>query len=264
MNDIFSAQRFWWLMRKVMVERTSQILGSMVLCLVVTFIVYALTQLLQGVEVGQNAGFEVGLVLGGPLVASIVFGYFNTSASGASFLMLPASAFEKWLSGILIVGVLYFGIFLAFFRLIDMAFVANYYRGFDKALPHVKERMEAVRELAYNGVVGRGTFLMYFNFTGMLMLGALYFNKAAFVKTALIICSLIVCSFVLNYVVVSALIKDTQVAFPFNIVWVWVGNQRAPVVLPENISEKITFIFRYVLPVMLWSLTLLRLKEKEF
>lgn len=264
MNDTFSLQRFGWLMRKIMVERTAQVLGTIGLCITVTFIIYAMTRLLQGIEVAQNAAFEIGLAMGGPIVASIVFGYFSNNATGSSFLTLPASVLEKWLSGILITGVIYFFLFLFAFRMIDLLFVAQYHHNLDPHLPYYKEQYEAVHILSYTELVASGTYMLFFNFSGIVMLGALFFNKAAFIKTALIICCVAVGSFLLNLLVVSLLIKNTQIAFPFSIVWIWVGNQRAPLELPSESAEKIKFIFRFVLPAIFWGLSLLRLKEKEF
>ncbi len=51
-------------MRKMMVERKMQVLGTIGLCIAVTFIIYVLTLLLQGITVAQNAAFESGLVVG--------------------------------------------------------------------------------------------------------------------------------------------------------------------------------------------------------
>jgi hypothetical protein len=264
MNDIFSLQRFGWLMRKIIIERTAQILGTIGLCISIAFIFYAMTYLLQGVAVAQNAAFLVGLTLGGPLVASIVFGYFGNNATGASFLTLPASILEKWLSGVLIVGVIYFLIFLLCFRLMDFAFVAHYHNSLDLHLPYYNEQYDAVHILSFTEFVATSTYLMFFNFSGLIMLGALFFNKAAFVKTAFIICGIIVGAFLLNFLVVKLLIKNTQIAFPFNIVWIRVGDERAALRFSRETEEMIMFIFRFVLPAIFWSLTLLRLKEKEF
>ena len=264
MNDTFSLQRFGWLMRKIILERTTQVLGTIGLCITITFIIYAVTRLLQGIEVAQNAAFETGLALGGPLVASIVFGYFNNNATGSSFLTLPASLLEKWLSGVLITGIVYFFLFLGCFRIIDLAFVAQLHHSLDPHLPYYKEMYEAVHILSYTEFFANGTYMLFFNFSGIVMLGSLFFNKAAFVKTALIICGIITGSFLLNLLVVSLLIKNTQVAFPFSIVWIWVGTERASLELPSESVEKLKFIFRFVLPAIFWSLSLLRLKEKEF
>jgi hypothetical protein len=264
MNDIFSLQRFGWLMRKIIVERTAQVLGTIGFCIIATFIIYAMTRLLQGMEVAQNAAFELGLAMGGPLVASIVFGYFNNNATGASFLTLPASVLEKWLSGILITGLVYFFLFLLSFRIIDLAFVAQYHHSLDPHLPYYKEQYEAVHLFSFTEFVASSTYMMFFNFCGIVMLGALFFNKAAFIKTALIVCGISVGGFLLNLLAVSLLIKNTQIAFPFSVVWIWVRNERTPLQLPPDSAEKVKFIFRFVLPAIFWGLSLLRLKEKEF
>jgi hypothetical protein len=264
MSDVFSLRRFGWLMRKIFQERTTQVLGTILLCFTVTFIVYAMTRLLQGIEVAQNGAFAVGLPLGGSLMASVVFSYFNNNAMGASFLSLPASLLEKWLSGILIVGMLYFLLFLAFFRLLDLAFVSQLHHSLDHHAPFYKEQYEAVHLLSFTEFTAWGNYLMFFNFTGIMMLGALFFNKAAFVKTALVICTVIVGAFLLNLLVVSQLIKNTQISFPFSVVWIWVGKDRAAIELSPETADIIKFIFRFVLPAILWSLSLLRLKEKEF
>ena len=264
MNDVFSLRRFGWLMRKIFLERIMQVAGTILLCFTVTFMVYAMTRLLQGVQVGQNGAFLVGLTLGGSLMASVVFNYFNNNAMGASFLTLPASLLEKWLSGILIVGVLYFLLFLAFFRLVDFAFVWQYHHSLDHHAPYYKEQYEAVNLMSFTEFTAWGNYVMFLNFAGIMMLGSLFFNKAAFIKTALFICVVIVGAFLLNLLVINLLIKNTQTAFPFSVVWIWVGKERASIELsPEN-ADKIKIIFRFVLPAILWSLSLLRLKEKEF
>jgi hypothetical protein len=264
MNDIFSIQRFGWLMRKIFIERTAQVLGTIGLCLMVTFIIYGMALLLQGLEVAQTAAFEIGLAAGGPLVASIVFSYFNNNANGASFLTLPASVLEKWLSGVLITGVLYFLLFLLVFRMIDLSFVAYHRHHLDPHLPYYKEQMEAIHTLSYTETVASGTYMLFFNFAGVVMLGALFFNKAAFVKTALIISSIAVGAFLLNLLMVSLLIKNTQIAFPFSIVWIWVGKERAALQFAPEEADKIKIIFRFILPAIFWGLSLVRLKEKEF
>lgn len=264
MNDIFSLQRFAWLMRKIIIERTVQILGTIGLSISITVILYAMARLMQDVSVAQNVSFLIGLTLGGPLVASVVFGYFGNNATGASFLTLPASVLEKWLSGVLIVGVIYFLIFLLCFRLMDFAFVAQYHNSLDPYLPYYKEQYDTIHIFSFTELVASTTYIMFFNFTGLIMLGALFFNKAAFVKTAFIICGIMVGAFLLNFLVVKLLIKNTQIAFPFKIVWVQVGDERSALALSPESADKIIFIFRFVLPAIFWSLSLLRLKEKEF
>src|SRR5690242_19087591 len=139
MNDVFSARRFGWLMRKTVQERPTQIIGTIGLCFAISFICYGITRLLQGIGQAQNTSFFVGLAIGGPFLASVVLGYFNSNASGVSFLTLPASRLEKWLSAVLIVGVLYFFLFLLFFRLLDLAFVVQFHNNLDPYSANYRE-----------------------------------------------------------------------------------------------------------------------------
>lgn len=263
MNDTFSWKRFGWLLSRICAERPSQTWGVMGLSLVITFIVYGMTRLLQGIEQAQNAGFMIGLIIGGPFLASSVFNYFTTNASGFSFLTLPASVLEKWLTGALI-GLLYFFLFLLFFRIMDLAFVAQYHHSLDPYAPFYKEQYEAVHTLSYTEDVATYSYAMFFNFSGMMLIGALYFNKAAFIKTSLVISAIIIGAFLFNLLIVKLMINNTQSAFPLSVVWISVGKERAPIGLPAGASDLIKNVFRYILPVILWSLSLLRLKEKEF
>jgi len=263
MNDILSLSRFGWLLRKIFLERTALVLGSMLLCFVVTLVFYGMIMLLQGISEAQNDAFLIGLTLGGALMASVVFGYFNSNATGVSFLTLPASVLEKWLSGVVIIG-LYFFLFLVYFRLIDLAFVAQYHHNLNTHSPYYKLQYELVNILRFTDSTATQNFMMFFNFTGIMMLGALFFDKAAFIKTAMVICSILVAGFLLNLLIINLLIKNVQTAFPFSIVWLWVGKDRARLELsPEN-TDKVKIVFRFVLPAILWLLSLLRLKEKEF
>lgn len=264
MNDIFSFRRFAWLMRKTIMERPAQLLGIMLLSFTITFIIYGLTRLLQGLGDAQNYSFLAGLAIGGCFLASVVFGYFNNNASGASFLTLPASLLEKWLSGILLTGVIYVLLFLGFFRLMDLAFVAQYHHSLDVHSAYYQEQYEAAHILSFTEFVAGTSFMTFFNCAGIMLVGSLFFNKAAFIKTTLIICIVGVGAFLFNYWVVSMLIKNTQVAFPFTIVWIWVGKDRAMLVLPPESADMIKNIFRFALPAVFWSLSLLRLREKEF
>ena len=74
------------------------------------------------IELAQLMSFTLGLVGGGCLLASLVFGFFADTGNGASFFTLPVSAFEKWLTGVFLV-VIYVGCFLLFFRGLDTLFV---------------------------------------------------------------------------------------------------------------------------------------------
>src|SRR3954470_1824611 len=142
MNNTFNIKRFSLLFKKTIVERPVQTIGVTVLLLLLSFILYVAAKKLSGFGAAQNLTFIWGLSGGGFFLASFVFGYFSTNASGSSYLTLPASYFEKWLCGILIAGVLYPFIFLLFYHLVDVSFVASYHNSLDPASPFYKQEYE--------------------------------------------------------------------------------------------------------------------------
>src|SRR5436190_11992306 len=150
MNNIFSIKRFGWLFKKTLLERPVQLIGLTALSFSLSLIIYAVVRIISSFDDAQNFSFLIGLVGGGCFLASFVFGQFTSNASGSSFLTLPASLFEKWLCGVVITGILYLFLFLIFFRLIDMGFVALYHNGLDPKAPFYREQYDAVRLFAYD------------------------------------------------------------------------------------------------------------------
>ncbi|MCW3106769.1 MAG: hypothetical protein JWQ09_1275, partial [Segetibacter sp.] len=119
MNDTFNIKRFGWLFKKTLFERPAHLLGLICLTLVITLLFYAIFRYWATWDVGQNGSFIIGFIGGGTFLASFVFNYFTSNASGSSYLTLPASHFEKWLCAVLITGVIFTFTFLVFYRIID-------------------------------------------------------------------------------------------------------------------------------------------------
>ncbi len=264
MNDTFDIKRFGWLFKKTLLERPAQLMGLTLLSISLSLIIYAVVRLTSNFEDAQNFSFMVGLLGGGCFLASFVFGQFGSNASGSSFLTLPASIFEKWLCGVVITGILYLFLFLLFFRLMDMAFIAVYHNGLDPKAPFYQEQYNAVLLLAYDEMIARSSFMMFFNFAGIMLVGSLYFNKAAFIKVALITCGICLGAFFLNLLIAKTFFSNMQTAFPYYLVWLMEGKERGRLELPENSLKIVGIFFRYIIPVMLWLLALMRLREKEF
>ena len=95
MNEIFNLRRFGLLFRKTILERQNQVLGTFVLSFSAVILIYYFFKLTGNFEIAQLFSFTVGLVGGGCLLASLIFGYFSDNGSSASYLTLPASGFEK-------------------------------------------------------------------------------------------------------------------------------------------------------------------------
>ncbi len=118
MNNTFNLQRFGWLLKKTVIERPAQILGIPSLTLALSLVVYFLLKTMGNIEDAQNASFFIGIIGGGAFLASFMFNYFYSNATGSSFLSLPASQFEKWLSALIFTAVFFITIFLICFSLI--------------------------------------------------------------------------------------------------------------------------------------------------
>ncbi len=264
MNNTFNAMRFWLLLKKTLLERPMQTFGFTGLSLALVLILYVIAKSIIGFSGAQNLSFIWGLPLGSCLLASIVFGYFSSNASGASFLTLPASNFEKWLCAILIAGVLYPLIFLLFYRIMDSSFVSLYHHHLDPSAPFYKERYESVYIFNFNGIVAWKVYPTFFLLTGIMLVGTLYFNKTPFIKTAIIVCILIISFVGLNWLMAKMIFGNITDAGSLYYVTIPVGKEEGSIELPDQISKIFSYGLWYIIPGILWLLSFARLREKEF
>lgn len=224
MNNTFSPKRFGWLFKKTLFERPAQLAGLVALTLVAVLISYAVCRFIVSWEAAQDFSFIVGLAGGGSFLAAFVFNYFSSNSSGSSYLTLPASHFEKWLCGVLITGVIFTVLFLVFYRIIDITFVSIFHKSLDPKGPFYRELYNSVHILPFDGFVASKTYMMYANFAAAMLVGSLYFNKAAFIKVALIICALFIGGSYFNYYMASAMFDNVDRALPFYAVFIPVGK----------------------------------------
>ncbi len=264
MNNTFNIKRFGKLLKKTLLERPMNTYGFTGLVLAVTLILYALLKTLSGFDMAQRLTFFVGIAGGSFFLASFIFGYFSSNASGSSFLTLPASHFEKWLCAVLITGVLYPLIFLVFYRIIDSSFVAIYHNGIDTTSPFYKQQYERVYVFDLTGIIARNIYIMFFIYTGAMLLGALYFNKAAVIKVALVLCAVFIFAFGLNWLMAIGLFGSIEDAAPFNHVAMRAGKEIGSIELPSLTGKIFLYAIIVVFPAILWLLSFTRLREKEF
>lgn len=262
MNDIFNFRRFRLYFIKTILERPAQILGTFALSFSVVILIYFLLKSIGNFEVAQLLSFTIGLVGGGCLLASLVFGYFSDMAGGASYLTLPVSTFEKWLCGTLLVG-LYLGCFLFFFRGLDSFFVHLYHNSLNRQDARYKEQYDAVYIFTFFGE-SLEVFVFFLNAAASMLVGSLYFNKVSFIKVALVMCAIYFFTFLLNYGISSILFKDIVRSFPFHNVSIQNGNEMGVLVMPSIWNQLYDVIALYILPTILLGVSFIRLKEKEF
>ena len=264
MNNTFSITRFGWLFKKTFSERPVQLLGFMGIAMALSLAVYVFFKFADSYELAQNASFVIGLVGCGCFMAAMVFNYFSTNASGASFLTLPASQLEKWFCGVLIAGVLYTVVFLLLFRVMDTGFVALYHKGLDRQSPFYQQQYDAVQVFSFTGFVASRVMMMYYNFAGAILLGAFYFNRASFIKTAMVLCVVCFGGILLNLLIANLFFNNVNSAFPYFFVWITAGKATGRQEISGPLHRGIMIIFQYIIPLILWGLAYLRLREKEF
>ena len=264
MNNTFSIKRFGLILRKTFLEKPMQMIGFPLLTLTVVLILYVIIKALSGIDMAQRISFFVGLVGGSFFLGSFVFGYFSNNASGSSFLSLPASHFEKWLCGVLIAGVFYPIAFLIFYYGIDTLFVALYHNSLDPASPFYKQQYEAVYRFDLGGVIAGNVYILFFIYTGAMLVGSLYFNKVSVIKTAIALCIICLVIFGANWLFATLLFGNIDDASPFHGVALRVGNDVGSIELPAGIANISKYAFFYVMPATFWILSYTRLREKEF
>lgn len=261
MNETFNLKRFRLVLVKTIVERPTQILGTFILSFSLVFLIYFFLKSVGSFDLAQLFSFAVGLVGGGCLLATLVFGYFTDGGSSASFLTLPASGLEKWLCGILIVLVFYLGSFLLFFRGVDAFFVHLYHIGLNPQDPRYVAQYNAVYLFTFSD--GWPLFVFFLNAVTAMFVGSLYFSKISFIKVALVICALYFFTFLLNYLIASLLFKDMTHTYPFHLVAVKSGTEQGIVMLPGSMNKAFDLIILYILPSILLFISYIRMKEKE-
>lgn len=264
MNNTFNAKRFGLLFKKTLFEKPMQLFGFTGLIFLLILIVYYIFKTFVNFQAAQGASFMWGLIGGDFVLASFMFNYFSSVANGSSYLTLPVSNFERWLCAVVIAGILYPLVFLIFYRIMDASFVAAYHNSLDPNAPFYKIRYDAVYLFAFDGRIARLCYPMFLVFSGMMLVGSLYFNKVALVKVALFTCILFFAIYGLNYLFAGLMFNNIDDAFPFQHVAILVGKEVGSVELPKNVHDPIWYFINFGLPVVLWGVSFIRLREKEF
>jgi hypothetical protein len=262
MNNVFQFRRFRLHFVKTVQERPTQILGTFVLAFSVTMLIYFLLKTIANIEVAQLISFSIGLVGGGCLLASLVYGYFSDAGISASYLTLPVSVFEKWLSGLVLVGIMYVGLFLLFFRGLDTFFVHQFHNSLNRNDARYRDQYDSVYVFTYFGE-SLAVFIFFLNTAAAMMVGSLYFNKVSFIKVSLIICGIYFLTFMLNYWICAILFKDMIRCFPFHNVNIKNGDDWGVISMPSSFDPIYDLLAIYILPAILLILSFIRLKEKE-
>lgn len=272
MNNTFDTRRFWALLKKTFYENRLVLLGTSVLLLALVIFFYAAANSMKDSSFAQNSSLVFGL-FSATIYVNILLGNFSKKSSAASFLTLPSSNFEKWLSVFVIVFCMILPLFLLSLKLIDTVFVERareiaatklFYSTFqlNKDLPFIKLNFEES-----NSHMPFEAFLAAFGvYSGISMIGTLYFNQKSYIKTALLTLALhTIFSFGANALfglIIGETASTNSINFTFGTIIL--ANEAK---FNVNASESITLIIRsfmlVILPMALWLIGYVRLREKE-
>ena len=146
----------------------------------------------------------------------------------------------------------------------DAGFISAYHNSLDPNGPFYKQLYEGVYLFRFDDRLARQCYPMAAVCSGFMLIGSLYFNKTALIKVALGLCILCFGIYGLNYLFAKMLFRNLADAFPFQYVSIAVGKETGSLDLAQSVHDPIWYFINYGLPVVLWGIALIRLREKEF
>jgi hypothetical protein len=266
MNNTFELKRFGLVFKKLIFERALHLIGSFILVALFTWYIYRMTtgNTREGMLMPQLEAFGIGLVLGGIYWTFTAFSYFSNKTEGSNYLLLPASHLEKWLCGVLTLT-LFMVVFCLFFRGLDAFYMAKFRENLNSTdYPFNYDRLynsAKVMDFWGNNAL-HFLYFVFFNLTATMAVGALYFNKVALIKTIFASIGLFFFFTFLNAQITKTLFHEN-----INPILVWqqvILTEKSEIIqLSPPISMAYFVGFHYILPIGLWLIALVRLREKE-
>ncbi|HEY6899373.1 MAG TPA: hypothetical protein VI233_01975 [Puia sp.] len=223
----------------------------------------------------QFVTYFVGLYLSGFLYAGTLFSELGSKRDGTNFLLLPASQLEKLLCVLLFGVVIFFAGYTLIYYLVDIPMVQLSNRMLEKyprAFPNSTVLIPP--SSVYNIFTGESgpipereihLFLMgFFSIQAVFILGPVYFTRYAFIKSilAVLTCLLLV------VIVEAKLINLFLPAGWSNLHFSWVqyddeGHPSRFIYLPGWQTKLFTFLIQFGVPVLIWTITYFKLREKQ-
>ena len=255
MNNTFSIQRFGLLLKRQWLEFGKIYLISLVVVLGVILAFYGFS--LSPVLREETAFDERMLHFREPLF--LIFGFMFISVIASNYfahlgqkpktiidLLIPASTFEKFLTGIFFTAVLSILSYVLLFYLIDLAFIAKI-RSLYKNDGAISYFFEKNTENQFEAIYWTPFFI-----TSVFLLGSIYFEKFHYIKTA-------ICVMIFSGIWAAIIVKSAKVLF----------EGRIPIYQTPYIRQAkdgmelwVTLLIA-ALTLIFWALTYVRIKEKE-
>ncbi|TKC12959.1 hypothetical protein FA048_04900 [Pedobacter polaris] len=274
MNNTFNIQRFGLLLKRQWLEFGKIYLISLLVALGVIITFYGLA--LWKNIVGTHAFSERDLHFREPLflifgfifisiIASNYFAHLGQKPKAIIDLLIPASTFEKFLTGIFFTSILAIASFVILFYLTDLAFVSklrSLYHSVSSVTTYTDasgKEVKSIDNIMYffsknSPNLFKPLYAVPFFVTSIFLVGSIYFNKFHYIKTAI---SVMIFSGIWSLII----FKSGEFLFEGKVL---IESEEMPL---NNVSrsdgEILGVLLLVVLTAIFWSITYVRLKEKE-
>ena len=201
----------------------------------------------------QNGVFLIGLFIGGGLFTNSMLNELSGSSSSIWLLSLPAKHSEKVIASVFISTVIFLIFYLLIFYLVDILYLLKTDRlKIEYLLNPFKDDFHIF-------------FFWYLLYNGVILLGRVMFTKYSLIKTLLFVFLFFILFNYLNNFILELLIPNVNLvssvamdSFLFHH-----EAENVTVFLPESIDLVSAIFTRFLLPVSMWFLVWLKLKEKQ-
>lgn len=201
----------------------------------------------------ENGVFLIGLFLAGGFFTNSMFRELSDSSQSIWFLTIPATQIEKLISAIILSTLVFLCVYMGVFFLAD----GLYAKITGQMGPNV------MRGMFKNGF--RQFIFLYLIFNGLVLLGRICFVKYSFLKTMVAIILAVVLLNSANNMIIESMIPNLSVtsSMLFSSFQFRQSGENILVQLPASIQTVITPLIWTLLPLALWAITWLKLKEKQ-
>ncbi len=188
------------------------------------------------------------------IIASTYFAHLGQKPKAIIDLLIPASTFEKFLSGIFFTAILSSASFLLLFYLTDWAFVSKLKSLLESGKTPYEGNKEEIMFFfsKYWEMAVTPVFVVPFFVTSIFLLGSVYFNKFHYIKTAISVMIFVGLWCLIIFNAGEGLFKDR---IPMHMDRTDNFGKADEMLLITLLLSGLTLIF--------WAITYVRLKEKE-
>lgn len=258
MNNTFSFKRFGLLFKKHTAENYRTYLMAVGVLIAMLFLLMGFVVFVDAGHLPpnvQNFLFHWFMLFSGSIFTSMIFAEMGDKKKAIPALTLPASHFEKFLVAWIYSFLIFQVIFVAAFYAIDFIIIF-----FSKPDDGQKDKIIHVfskDEIAHNA------FLLYAIVHGVVLCGAIFFEKLHYIKTSALFFGLVLTLVFMNQYAIHSFTREEDVrTLLFQFVSIREGEMYWRFDIPD--SNMIYYNLTGLVVVgFLWSSAYFRLKEKE-